>query len=392
MEPLLPSSSRHELAELTVEVIGRSQALTQRVPSLISRQRIAALVHEMNSYYSNLIEGHKTFPKEIEQAMRDDFSDNSDKRANQFLSKAHIAVELLMRTRLEQEPDLRIQSAEFICWLHHEFYSRLPEELHFGERRDGTKYKIDIGQLRAFEVEVGGHQPPHYASLPDFMKRFDDFYDSNRILATNQLIALAAAHHRLAWIHPFGDGNGRVARLHSQAWLIRCKADGGGLWTISRGLARQKDEYYRHLSAADQGRLNDFDGRGNLSDKGLADFCLFFMRCMIDQIDFMASLLDLQTLIARMEAHLHLTYPQWSLKEREQIGRILKAALVDGEIDRTTATRVAGVSPATGTKLIRKALDAGLLSTPSPKGSLSLVFDSNVLESYFPKLYQDLPV
>ena len=223
------------------------------------------------------------------------------------------------------------------------------------------------------------------------MRRFDEFYGSGRILATNQLVALAAAHQRLAWIHPFGDGNGRVARLHSQAWLIRCKADGAGLWTISRGLARQKSEYYAHLSAADQGRLNDTDGRGNLSEKGLAEFCLFFMRCMIDQIDFMASLLGLNTLAARMGNHLHITYPLWSLKEREQTARILKAALIDGEIDRTTATRVAGVSPATGTKLIRNALDAGLLSTPSPKGALSVVFDANVLESYFPKLYQDLP-
>jgi Fic family protein len=365
MEPLLPGTSRSELADLTMDIIGRSQALTQMIPSPISRQRIAALVHEMNSYYSNLIEGHKTFPREIERALRDDFSHQTEDRANQHLAKAHIAVEQLMRARLE---------------------------LQYGERHDGSKYKIDIGKLRDFEVDVGRHQPPHHGSLPDFMQRFDEFYGSGRILATNQLIAVAAAHHRLAWIHPFGDGNGRVARLHSQAWLIRCKADGAGLWTISRGLARQKSEYYAHLSAADHSRLNDFDGRGNLSDKGLAEFCLFFMRSMLDQIDFMASLLDLKTLAARMENHLHVTYPLWSLKEREQTGRILKAALIDGEIDRTTATRVAGVSSATGTKLIRKALEAGLLSTPSPKGALRVVFDANVLESYFPKLYQDLPL
>ncbi|RYD34779.1 MAG: Fic family protein [Verrucomicrobiaceae bacterium] len=392
MEPLLPESRRHELAELSVEVIGRSQALAQMVPSLVSRQRIASLVHGMNSYYSNLIEGHKTFPREIEQALRNDFSDNADKRANQHLSASHIAVEQLMRSRLEQEPELCVQSPEFICWLHREFYNRLPEELRFGERRNGAKYRIGIGEFRDFEVDVGGHQPPHSQALAGFMERFGGFYSSNRILATNQLIALAAAHQRLAWIHPFGDGNGRVARLHSQAWLIRCGADSGGLWTISRGLARQREEYYRHLSAADQGRQSDFDGRGNLSDKGLAGFCVFFVRSMLDQIDFMASLLELKTLAARMQAHLHVTYPHWSLKEREQTGHILKAALVDGEIDRGTATRVAGVSPATGSKLIRKALQEGLLSTPSPKGLLSPVFDSKVLESYFPKLYQDLPV
>lgn len=392
MEPLLPSSKRDELAELTMSVTSRSQGLAEMMPSPVSRGKIASLVQEMNSYYSNLIEGHKTFPREIEQALRSDFSNNETKRANQHLAAAHITVEQRMRERLKQESELRIQSPELISWLHGEFYKSLPEELQVAERQDGTKYRIEAGQFRHFEVSVGRHQPPSSEAVPVFMDRFSQFYGSNRILATNQLVAMAAAHQRLAWIHPFGDGNGRVTRLHSQAWLIRSGVDGGGLWTISRALARQREEYYRYLSGADQGRRNDFDGRGNLSDSGLAAFCLFFMRCMVDQIDFMASLLDLKTLSERMRTHLHVTYPNWSLKERDQIGHILKEALVEGEIDRGTATRVAGVSPATGTKLIRKALDEGLLETPSPKGSLSVVFDSKVLDTYFPKLYQDLPV
>lgn len=361
------------------------------IPSAVARQRIAALVRSMNSYYSNLIEGHKAYPREIERALQNDFSSSADERANQHLARAHIQVEELMRARLAAEPGLRIQSTGFIGWLHEAFYTRLPEELRQGEHRDGTKYQLGIGRLRDFEVDVGRHQPPHHGALPDFMRRFDEFYGAANILDTNQLLALAAAHHRLVWIHPFGDGNGRVARLQSQAWLIRCQVDDAGLWTLSRGLARQQKEYYQHLGAADEGRRNDFDGRGNLSDRGLADFCLFFLRCMKDQIGFMTSLFELETLRARMMSHLHVTYPLWSLREREQIGRILQTALVEGEMDRATATRAAGVSPATGAKLIRKALEHGLLDSPSPKGALSVVFDSRVQDSYFPKLFQDLP-
>ena len=392
MEPLLPSARRPELAQLSVDILGRSQALIQRIPSVISRQRIAALVHEMNSYYSNLIEGHKAFPREIERAMRNDFDERSESRHNQHLAKAHISVERLMRSRLAQEPKLCIQSTDFITWLHHEFYRLLPAELQSGQHQNGRRYPLASGKLRDFEVDVGAHQPPPHARLPDFMQRFEHFYSSQRILATNQLVALAAAHHRLAWIHPFGDGNGRIARLHSQAWLIRCQADGEGLWTISRALARQRSEYYASLRAADESRRGDLDGRGNLSDAGLAEFCLFFLRSMLDQIDFMASLLDLQSLASRMQTHVHLTYPSWRSKERESIARILKAALIEGEMDRGHACRVAGVSPATGTKLIAKALQVGLLDSPSPKGALSPVFDANVLETYFPKLYQDLPL
>ncbi|MEX1115291.1 MAG: Fic family protein [Akkermansiaceae bacterium] len=112
------------------------------------------------------------------------------------------------------------------------------------------------------------------------MRHFASFYSDPGIPATDRLIVVAASHHRLAWIHPFGDGNGRVARLQSQAAMVRCGLDSDGLWTLSRGLARAKPAYFQHLQAADQQRANDFDGRGNLSDAALSRFCRFFLRWM----------------------------------------------------------------------------------------------------------------
>ncbi len=392
LEPLLPSIKRQELAELTLEITGSARGLTQQLPSVLTRRQIAELVAEMNSYYSNLIEGNKTFPREIEQAMRNEYASDASSRANQHYATAHIKVEEQMRQKLSEEPELRIQSPEFIQWLHQAFYEHLPAELHVAKTQSGTTYPIEPGAFRAFEVRVGNHQPPHYGALPAMMQRLDEFYGSDRILATNQLLAAAAAHHRLVWIHPFGDGNGRVARLLTQAWLIRCGVDSDGLWTISRGLARTRDAYYDHLQAADSRRLNDFDGRGNLSDQKLAEFCLFFLQTMVDQIAFMSGLLEFHRLAERMESHLHIQHSDWSLRHREQIGRILKQALVDGEIERGEAARAAGVSKGTGQTLIKKLLAAGLMSTPSPKGRLRLVFDANVLETYFPKLFQDLPL
>ena len=65
-----------------------------------------------------------------------------------------------------------------------------------------------------------------------------------------RVIGVAAAHHRLLWIHPFLDGNGRVTRLFSHAWL-RELGIGSELWEISRGLARQVDEYKKMLATAE---------------------------------------------------------------------------------------------------------------------------------------------
>ena len=165
MEPLLPEASRSNLSDLTCEILLKAGQLSAQLPSPITRLRVAGLVREMNSYYSNLIEGHKTLPRDIESAMRADFLDNPAKRANQCLNRAHIEVEQLMFERLQKEPELSIHSIDFLSWLHHEFYSRLPDELHFSEDHQSRKYRIIPGALRDFDVDVGRHQPPAFQSL-----------------------------------------------------------------------------------------------------------------------------------------------------------------------------------------------------------------------------------
>ena len=386
MEPLLPTVGKETLAELTCDIFRKAGTLSAQITSPVVRKRAAALVREMNSYYSNLIEGHKTLPRDIEKALRKDFSEDPEQRANQLLNKAHIEVEELMLRRLQVEPELSIHSADFICWLHGEFYRRLPAELQWSTDRDGKSYKIDPGTLRNFEVDVGKHQAPHHQSLPQFMRRFHEAYSSKDILATDQLAAMAAAHHRLAWIHPFGDGNGRVTRLYSHAWIVRAKVDSFGLWTLSRGLARERPAYYQHLSAADQNRRNDYDGRGNLSDRALSDFCLFILRAMLEQIEFMSGLFQFDVLARRIEGYLQIERVDLPSKDRQRLAKLLKATLIEGELERGRAGEILGMSESGARSIIRLALHEGLLDSPTEKGPLSLVFSSKTLESYFPKL------
>ena len=93
----------------------------------------------------------------------------------------------------------------------------------------------------------------------------------------------------MLWIHPFLDGNGRVARLMSHA-MLRDVLDTGGVWSIARGLARNVAYYKAQLATCDLPRRNDLDGRGNLSEEALADFTRFFLRVCIDQVTFMEGL------------------------------------------------------------------------------------------------------
>ena len=122
-------------------------------------------------------------------------------------------------------------------WLHREFCSRLPETMLWVENpHNHSRVRVEPGVPRDGEVEVGDHLPPSAAALPRFLARFDEVYDPRHLSKMRQIVAIAAAHHRFLWIHPFYDGNGRVTRLMSHAVLTRMGI-GSSLWSVARGLA-----------------------------------------------------------------------------------------------------------------------------------------------------------
>ncbi|EEF57843.1 Fic family protein [Pedosphaera parvula] len=388
MEPLLPSEGKYVLSDLSKEIFIHAGSLNAQLPAEKTRQSVVEVVRIMNSYYSNLIEGHKTFPREIEKALNDKFSLNAEEKNNQLLSVSHVKVERLMERRIREE-NPNVYSREFLCWIHREFYERLPKALRISYTKSGKPYEIVPGEIRNFNVDVGRHVPLDFNDLPKFLTMFEQRYSSQKILPTNRLIAAAAAHHRLLWIHPFGDGNGRVARLFSHAVMLQEKVGGYGLWTLSRGLARNKKDYFACLNNADFPRVNDLDGRGNLSEKYLAEFCEFFLKTVLDQIQFMEKALSLNELekgilfyISRIER---------VFKKDESSGfQLLAAVLREGEIQRGSVPTITCKKETAARKILQLALDAHLLESDTPKGPVRLAFPAKVLESYFPKLAQEL--
>src|SRR6266850_3698556 len=139
------------------------------------------------------------------------------------------------------------------------------------------------------DVAVGRHVPPSSARVADFMRYFEERFTLERMGRASQIMAIAAAHHRFNYIHPFPDGNGRVSRLMSHAMAHSAGIGAHGLWSISRGLSRGlsrgpdgRDEYKQMMDAADVPRQGDLDGRGNLSLKALNKFVLWFLQVSVD--------------------------------------------------------------------------------------------------------------
>lgn len=275
MEPMLPEeAASHSLEDSALRLAESACGLAKRVHPIL-RQSVGDLIRSMNCYYSNLIEGHNTHPRDIERALAEDFSDEPRKRDLQIEAVAHIHVQKLIDDG--RDPAVWPASAAYASWLHQQFCEHLPSDMLWVENQvTGERHEIVPGQLRHADVAVGRHEPPHHEFVASFLARFDQAYTSPPLNRMRQIQSVGAVHHRFLWIHPFLDGNGRVARLMSHA-LLRRLGIGTGLWSVARGLAREEAAYKFHLAAADLPRRGDRDGRGNLTQSGLLEFCRFFL-------------------------------------------------------------------------------------------------------------------
>ena len=392
MEPLYPAHTE-KLEDVARQVIAVSARLEGRLapPTLVG---IRSLLRVVNSYYSNLIEGHSTHPIDIEKAMRSDYFADQDKRDLQIESQIHIEVQEELAKRLVDEPNLNVASPDVLLWVHERFYSRMPERLRWVKGDNDEKEWVEAGIFRNRSVAVGTHIPPKAEALDRFLERFASYYDPIKQHGVGPLVALAAAHHRLMWIHPFLDGNGRVARLFTDAYFLRSQIAGYGLWNVSRGLARGRESYRKHLSAADALREGDLDGRGNLSEGTMTEFCAFFLEVCLDQAQYMDKLLALNGFLDRLGKYVYLREsgmvpgpPAQAATLRLEVATVLRAVAIEGEITRGEVFRLIGMSERSGRDTLVSLLEEGLLVTDSPRSPVRLGFPTHAAGYWFPELF-----
>ena len=154
MEPMLPGSRHKQLLELAAQIASESAALGASLPQA-TREGLTSFLRNINSYYSNLIEGHGTHPRDVERALKQDFSASPQKRALQIESAAHVKTQMLVEERLTAEPALDVCSTDFLCWIHREFYQRMPPEFASVKDSRGRERPIVPGALRTSDVSVG---------------------------------------------------------------------------------------------------------------------------------------------------------------------------------------------------------------------------------------------
>lgn len=346
----------------------------------------------MNSYYTNKIERQHTKPAAIERALRKQFDADAALARKQRLAVAHMEVEEQLEQSQAGRPARDLFNPALVREIHGLLYGKSPE----ADRITDEGKQIVPGAYRVDDVQAGRHVAPHWKDVPGLM---DGWADRYRGLAGTEalLIGVACSHHRLTWIHPFIDGNGRAARLHTHL-VLDAMGLTHGLWSPMRGLARAQERYFARLNNADLPRRNDLDGRGPLSQEELVEFARYFLELCLDQVRFMSQRLDLASLKDRIKALLvDLEGKPWQIgSEKSTVKPEALEALhyiaMAGPIKRSRFVAMTGLGERSGRRLMASLLDFGVLSAHTHRAPLTFAVPLQSLRFLFPNLWPEAEV
>lgn len=389
--PYIPQNSAPgELQDAVMELWRLDAALNSSIPASL-RHPMVHLLRVVNSFYSNKIEGNPTHPADILHAQEEGPQPMPSDALLEI--KRHVEVQTRL-ANLDITKD-RVISNDFLSDIHLSFYQNLPDTFLNIENPDTREViRLIPGRFRDRTVKVGIHVPPLAEELPGYLNWFQNAYNPAKIYGTARILAAAASHHRLMWIHPFLDGNGRVGRLFTDNYLQVSGLSGYGLWSISRGFGRNTKAYYDALSAADTTRQGVTDGRGILSDKGLLNFTEYFIETALDQVKYFSSLLEPQKLRERIEVYFEMRARGVLTDSRGELLSPLKPEtkgiynqlLYSGPKTRAEIMESLNVSERTLRTIISQMEDAGLVKAPA-KQPVTLALSPSSIELLFPHLW-----
>ena len=398
--PYLGQDKLGEYQDKLVDLYKADATLHQSIPSSI-RSSTEWLLRLVNCYYSNRIEGNPAHPKDLLLTQE---KNNEDKPAEVSSEVLELLVHLEAQFKASKADvsGSKVIQRSFIKELHRSFYQSLPEEFHSVKDLAGKQVLDDTGQplsikpgeFRELDVKVGRHIPPSHQQVERYMSWIESTYDLTHIYGLTPVSAAAGLHHRLAWVHPFQDGNGRAIRLITDCYMRSAGFGGYGLWSITRGFGRDTTAYYKALAAADKPRQGDIEGRGILSDKGLLTFTQYFIDTALDQVKFFADLLEPSKLSIRIDYYFEMRskgglpdtdgepLPLLKLSARD----IYKLLLDKGPMSRSAIGHHLDIGEQT-LRPVFKQMDAEGLIKAKPKQDVELMLSPKSVEFLFPQIW-----
>ncbi len=235
------------------------------------------IFHVLESVGSARIEGNRTTVAEyVDQKF-----DSEKTPSESFLEIANVEKAMdYIESSIEKGSNI---TEKFVRELHSHIVDGLSVSLE-GDKNPGSYRDKPV------KISQSEHKPPLWTDVSAYMTELVDWInkvDPDR----NDLLKVAIAHHRFAWIHPFRNGNGRVVRALTYAMLIKYgfKVKNGQLINPTAVFCSDRELYYDMLSKADAG-----------TDDGIKDWCEYVLMGISEEMKKISVLLDHESLAQRL--------------------------------------------------------------------------------------------
>ncbi|MFA7244894.1 MAG: Fic family protein [Candidatus Magasanikbacteria bacterium] len=345
-----------ELEKLRVKQLGGP------VPPYIFFQ-LKNIFQILESIGSARIEGNRTTLAEYVEKIIENKAKNSKSEKDREISNIERAIEFIENNVNNKT---KIDRA-----LISEIHKILVEGLTPSPNGEGSRYP---GQLRPVNVSIGKaeHVPPDFMKVPDYFEEFIKFINQP-LDSQYHLLVVALSHHRMAWIHPFDNGNGRLVRMFTYALLIkqRFQVKNGRILNPTAVFCMDRDKYYQMLSLADTGE-----------EEKTLQWCSYVLEGLREEIEKIDKLLDLSYMtnnILLPMLSFALDNEHITKREHEILAYLVKSK--DMIIKSSDLEKIIGEeSSVQRSRILKRLKDKKMLISINPKGRVyTLGFANNYL-------------
>ena len=220
-------------------------------------------------------------------------------------------------------------------------------------------YKIEVGQYRTGEMQIVsgamGKEKIHYEAVAATLVKseMDKFLDwFNHEASLDPVLKAAIAHFWFIIIHPFDDGNGRIARAISDLLLTRSEKSPERFYSMSSQILIEKKQYYEVLQKVQH------------SSGDSTEWLEWFLRCLKN------ALLQTESTLQRVlrKAEFWKVHEATPLNERQRLVLNKLFDGFDGKLKSSKWAKIAKCSPDSALRDIKDLMEKGILQQEEAGG------------------------
>jgi len=220
-------------------------------------------------------------------------------------------------------------------------------------------YKIEVAQYRTGEMQVVsgaiGKEKIHYEVVkPELVKiemnKFLTWFNSNEHM--DQVLKAAIAHFWFIIIHPFDDGNGRIARAITDLLLARAEDSGERFYSMSSQILAERKRYYEVLQEVQH------------SSGDITEWLYWFLHCLKNALQETKT--TMQKIVRKAEFWKRHEHTAVNERQRLMLNKLLDG--FDGKLQTSKWAKITKSSTDTALRDIKDLVEKGILQIENQSG------------------------